>query len=173
MRNRDKNASRPRAGSEAAALAALEQAREGWPDPPAAAALRKCELPFWRAVMICRLPQSWAEADLVHAANLARCWSDIETQRRRLYREGDVIEARLNPRHRLLETLNRRALAITRILQLHAVVQPSGEIDKNKGQKGEAGRAAALIGGGVGNANTRQKDGWDPDSLLAGAPRLQ
>ena len=161
-----------RSGTIAAKQEALRQALAGWPEPPANVPLRKHELAFWRPILICRLPEQWHEADLINAANLARCYGEIEQQRARLYREGDMVgdPPRLNPRHGLIETLNRRALAIVRVLQLHGVAT-IGKKGDAPGVKGEAAGAAAAL-----EEVKRQApagDEWNPDDLLAKPTRLQ
>lgn len=123
--------------------------------------------------MICRLPQAWHAADLLNAANLARCYGEIELQRKRLFREGDLVgdPPRLNPRHNLIEKLNRRALAIVRILQLHAVAQVGGEKGDQIGKKAEAAKAAEALD--KASATPPAAGTFDPDSVLAQPRRLQ
>lgn len=63
--------------------------------------------------------------DLAHAANLARAQADIERLSKEVLDEGDIIEnARgtpiVNPKHSLLETLSRRAVALARMIHVHA-----------------------------------------------------
>ena len=99
-----------------------------------------------RAIVRARVATDWAEADLVHVANLARCMADIERTQRLLYKEGDTLTngkgtVVANPRHALLETLSRRAMAMTRLLQIHAAasgVDTRGQAERKK----EAMRAA-------------------------------
>jgi hypothetical protein len=167
MNQRDKKPRRPASGTARAAFDALQQASAGWPPMPPT--MRESERKFWDAVMIARLPQQWAQVDLLHAVNLARCLADIEVNREAILSEGMVITSpsgpKLNPRNALLETLNRRALAITRVLQLHAVATIGGEKQKQVGTKAEAGAAAGVL-------KQAQKAADDHDSLLA-RPRMQ
>jgi hypothetical protein len=151
---------------------ALRQAAIGWPAPPIC--LRASEEPFWHSVMIARLPVQWARVDLLHAANLARCLADIESNRAALLHEGTLIRTaagpKINPRHALVETLTRRSIALTRMLQLHAVVTV-GPVGKGAGSsKGEAGNAAAALGPAP--TQHKRRGGFDADDLLA-KPRLQ
>jgi hypothetical protein len=159
--------SKPRAGTTTAAVEAMRQAAGGWPAPPVkfAAAERK----VWDAVMIARLPQQWAQVDLLVAVNLTRALTEIEAQRALLDREGDIVEGRLNPRHRLVETLNRRVLAQMRLLQIHAVAA-TGPKREQAGAKGEAEAAAAALQKAKVGAKT--KPDFNSDDLLA-RPRLQ
>ena len=159
---------RPASGTAAAAFEALQQAAAGWPPPPPT--LRPSERKFWDAVMIARLPQQWAQVDLLHAINLARSLSDIELNRAAMLREGQLVKSpagpRLNPRHALIETLNRRAMSLTRILQLHAVAT-IGDKREQGGVKGEAAAAAAVL------KEHRPRPGADDVDALLARPRLQ
>lgn len=91
--------------------------------PPSHVNLRDCDIPFWRAIVGARA--NWNDNDLVQAANLARCYADIERLQKEIDTEGDVIKNDrgtpvMNPRHSLLETLSRRSVALSRIIQVHA-----------------------------------------------------
>ena len=93
-------------------------------DPPAHIELRDGDRPFWDSVVRAREASTWSQNDLELAANLARCKADIERLGHEITAEGDVIEnARgtqiVNPKHALLETLSRRAVALTRLLHIH------------------------------------------------------
>lgn len=114
--------------------------------------------------MVARLPQQWAEVDRLHAVNLARCLADIEVNRKAILREGTLIRTpsgqRLNPRHALLETLNRRAMFLTRLLQLHAV-PIVGRAKDQGGAKGEAAQAEQAL-----------RDAAQHDDALLARPRL-
>ena len=95
------------------------------PGVPAHVRLRKTDKPFWDAVVRARDYSSWTDNDLVLAGNLARCMADIERLQTEIDAEGDVIvNARgtqiMNPKHSLLETLSRRSVALSRMLQVHA-----------------------------------------------------
>jgi hypothetical protein len=163
-----KKARRPAAGTAAAALDAIQQAAAGWPEPPPGSGLRPTERRVWDAIMVARLPQQWAQVDLLHAANLARCLADINSNRAKLLKEGMVVKTpsgpKVNPRHALLETLNRRAIALTRVLQLHAVAT-AGPKREQAGSKGEAEAAAAAL--------KQNRGAADVDQLLAQPRRLQ
>lgn len=93
--------------------------------PPAHVKLRPRDIPFWESVVRARARSLWNDADLELAANLARCKSDIELQQALLTKEGYVVvNAKgtqiANPRATVMETLNRRAVALSRMLQVHA-----------------------------------------------------
>lgn len=112
-------------------------------EPPGAVRLRDGDRAYWDTIVRARAANEWSEPDLMHAANLARCLHDIERISGEVAAEGDVIEnARgtpvLNPKHSLLEVLSRRAVALTRLLQMHAQAR-LGRADETA-----KGRTAAL-----------------------------
>lgn len=80
-------------------------------------------LPFWRNVLCARARDEWTEADLVVAAQLAQCMSDIHKETADLRREGRVIQNGrgtpvMNPRNAALEQMSRRELALMRSLRM-------------------------------------------------------
>lgn len=116
---------RKRSDSTTQAVEATQAAISGPIEPPEYIRLREEDYPFWRGIILARANNTWTEADLVFAANLARTQADIERLHAEIYDEGDVLEnARgtpvANPRHALLETLSRRAVALARCLHVHA-----------------------------------------------------
>ena len=117
--------------------------------------------------MIARLPQQWAQVDLLHAANLARCLADLEVNRKALLHERTLLDGRLNPRHALAEMLHKRSVYLTRVLQLQAVTT-IGPARENAGAKAEAEKAAAAL-----KKPSKRASGYDSDELLARPPRLQ
>ena len=135
-----------KAGTIDAAIAAM-QAKEI--QPPAHVRLRPGDEPFWSAIVRARANDTWTEIDLVHAANLARTQHDIEENQKLLDQEGfTLINERgtvvANPRHSILETLSRRAVALSRCLQVHAhatVGESRDQVPKAKAQS--AARAVA------------------------------
>lgn len=109
----------------AGAIKTMEAATAGPIEPPAHVRLRDGDRPFWDSIVSARPRDRWDMADLEIAANLARCKADIERLQSEIDREGDVVEnARgtpiMNPKHSLLETLSRRAVALSRMLHVHA-----------------------------------------------------
>lgn len=75
--------------------------------------------------MKARARDTWTETDLATAANLARTQADIEKLQAEVETEGFTILAGngtpiINPKHKLLETLSRRAVALSRVLHVHA-----------------------------------------------------
>ena len=76
--------------------------------------------------MRARARDEWSDADLVVAAQLARCQRDIEAESLMLDGEGSVIENQrgapvMNPRHAVLEQLARREMALMRSLRMAGV----------------------------------------------------
>ena len=103
---------RNRSDSAAAAVRAAQAAALGPLEPPAHVALRPGDRPFWEAIMQARARDTWTGPDLVAAATLARCLADVERLQSEVNTEGDVIGEKLNPKHRLIETLSRRAVTL-------------------------------------------------------------
>lgn len=104
--------------------------------PPSHLVLRKQDIPFWNAIIAARA--KWTDVDLAHAANLARCQADIEEAQRLLDKEGSILKNKrgtpvMNPRFTVLETLSRRAVAISAKIQVHAAAT-IGETKLNKGK---------------------------------------
>ena len=106
---------RARSDSITAAVSAA-QVKSGI-NPPAHVSLRESDRPFWEAIISARASTSWNDADLVHAARLARCHSDIERLQDEIEDDGEMMA---NPKHRLLETLMRRSVSLSRMLHVHA-----------------------------------------------------
>ena len=110
--------------------------------PPSQTTLRDRDWPFWYAIVRARAKESWTDIDLVHAANLARTQADIEKVQIELDEEGfTLVNERgtvvANPKHSILETLSRRAVALSRSLQVHAHATQGDshqQVKKNKTQ---------------------------------------
>lgn len=118
-------AKRTRSDSATSAVAAMQAAAAGPIKSPRFVHLRKGDKPFWDSVVRARTRDSWTDSDLVLAGNLARCLSDIERLQKEIDLEGDVLKNDrgtqvINPKHSLLETLSRRAVSLSRTLQVHA-----------------------------------------------------
>lgn len=129
---------------------------------PAHISLRDGDMPFWEAITRARMANEWAPNDLLHAANLARCSADIERVARQLAEEGDsVVNGKgtpvPNPLHSVLDTLTGRSMALTRVLQLHAVPK----LPHSQGVRQHASKK-----GGALEANEAADQG-DADGLLA------
>lgn len=116
---------RTRSDSVTAAVRAAQSVAESPIEPPAHINLRDGDRPFWQAIVCARARDSWNTSDLESAANLARCKADIERVQREIDVEGDTLVNErgttvLNPKHSLLEVLSRRAMALSRMLHVHA-----------------------------------------------------
>ncbi|OHV12128.1 TerS protein [Kushneria phosphatilytica] len=106
-------------------------------EPPAHVKLRDVDWPFWYDITRARARGSWTGVDLAHAANLARCQADIERLSTEIAEEGDiVVNAKgtqiVNPKHSLLETLSRRAVALAKTIQVHAHATQGPSEDQTK-----------------------------------------
>ena len=111
---------RKRSDSAAAAVAAAQAAAMGPIDPPAHVTLRKGDRAFWNAIVTARARDTWTDTDLATAASLARAQADIETLQVQLDATGYLIDGKANPLAALVETLTRRAVALSRVLHVHA-----------------------------------------------------
>ncbi|EKU30767.1 hypothetical protein N879_06995 [Alcaligenes sp. EGD-AK7] len=111
---------RPRSDSTKAAVTASQNAALGTLLPPAHVALPDTAAPFWDAIMRNRPRDRWNDADLAMAAVMARDQSSVERLQAEIATEGDVIGGKLNPKHKLVETLARRVVAMARALHVHA-----------------------------------------------------
>ena len=116
-------ARKPRSDSASAAINAALNASLPDIEPPPHVRLRPEDAPFWSSIIQSRARDEWTKADLVVAAQLARCQRDIEVEAIVLENEGSVIENQrgtpvMNPRHAVLEQLSRREMAIMRSLQM-------------------------------------------------------
>ena len=110
------------------AVDAMLDASKPLPDVPAHVTLRSQDKPFWVGVVSTRARVDWSPTDLVLAAQLARCQSDIETEQQALYGEGTVIANErgtmvTNPRFRALNELKQSQLATVRALALNATAK--------------------------------------------------
>lgn len=125
-----------RSDSATAAVQAAQNAALGTLPPPAHVSLPDGALPFWEALMRNRPRHRWNDADLANAAVVARAQADIERLSAEIADEGDVIGDKLNPKHRLLETLSKRVVSLSRLLHVHP--------EATEGRAREAGKSLAL-----------------------------
>lgn len=113
------------ANSITAAVRAAQAVAGGDIEPPASVKLTAIDVPYWVAVTRSRARDEWSEADLIHAANMARCMRQIEAEQGLLDEEGSIIRNDkgtpiMNPRQSVLRELSGRAMALTRILGMSA-----------------------------------------------------
>lgn len=125
--------------SASAAIQAAMNAASPLPNVPDHVRVRDKDRPFLSDILRSRARDEWMPADLVIAAQLARCQADIETESQTLEAEGSVIENQrgtpvMNPRHAVLEQLARREMAMMRSLQMVGSARGKRE-DLEKGRK--------------------------------------
>lgn len=109
------------------------------PELPKHVRLRESDRPFWEDILRSRARDEWMPADLVVAAQLARCQYDMEAESELLETEGSVLQNQrgtpvMNPRHQVLEQLARREMAMMRSLQMVGSSRGKRE-DLEKGRK--------------------------------------
>ena len=125
---------RIRADSSDSAVKAMVDAAAGPLPPPDFVLMRACDAPFWAAIVCARARDEWAPADLVVAAQLARCQADIERESTLLYSEGSVLTNEhgtlvCNARVSVMEQLARREMALMRSLRMGG--RASGDASKD------------------------------------------
>lgn len=130
---------RPRSDSAKAAVAASQAVALGPLPPPAHVRLRDCDRPFWNAIVTARPRDTWTDADLVLAGNLARAYADMETLQESIERDGMLIEGKINPACDLLDKMTRRALATGRQLMVATIATVGKAQDIHKGAALERG----------------------------------
>ncbi len=130
------NPRRKRSDSAAAAVAAVQAVALGPLDPPKHVALRPGDRPFWNAIVTARARDTWTGPDLVTAANMARSQADIERLQAEVDAEGYVIDDKISPKAKLVETLSRRVVVLAAALHVHALA--------TQGRARDAGNALAL-----------------------------
>ena len=116
-------AKRLRADSTASVIKAMADAAMGELLPPSHIAITDSAIPYWKGVVRARARDEWSEVDLVVAAQLAQCQSDMADQDVLLRSEGSIVANDrgtqiMNPRATLMENLARREMALMRTLRL-------------------------------------------------------
>lgn len=130
---------RPRSDSAKAAVAASQAVAIGPIQPPPHIRVRDADRPFWDAIVTARPRDTWTDADLVLAANLARAYADIEALQDRIDRDGMLVEGKINPACDLLDKMTRRALATGRQLMVATIATVGKAQDIHKGAALERG----------------------------------
>lgn len=110
--------------------------------PPKHINLPKEAMPFWDSIVKARAAGRWNDTDLETAAELARTKYNIERLSAEIEVEGDVVKNDrgtqiVNPKHNLLETMTRRLVSLSRILQVHAEAtqgKSAKQVASNKAQ---------------------------------------
>lgn len=124
---------RARADSADSAVKAMVDAALGPLSVPKHVKLRDGDKPFWDGIVRARARDEWTEAELVVAAQLARCQRDIEAEQVAVDVETTVLKNErgtmvMNPRVTVLEQLARREMALMRTLRMGGRV--SGDAQK-------------------------------------------
>ena len=113
------------------------------PKPPDYIKLKAKEMPFWWAIVRLRDYSGWNEADLAHAANLARCKAHIEKLQKQIAKEPDTMmnaagSPIINPKHKLIQDLTRQSIALSRLIHVHAeatVGRAGDQVKRNQKQR--------------------------------------
>ena len=126
------NPKRPKADTISHATVAHQNAAQAPIEPPAYVTLPEPCKPFWQAIVTSRPRDTWTDADLVQAANLARTLHAIESAP-----VGSDGHAKLT----------RLAMALSRAVYVHATAT--------------VGRAADAVQEATAERHARQEDGDD------------
>ena len=136
---------RARADSADALIKGMADAAKEELKPPAHVKLRTEDMPFWSGILCARARDEWTPADLVVAAQLARCQNDIEIESQDLQSEGTVVKNDrgtlvANPRVSVLEQLARREMALMRTLRMGGRVSGDARDDTARRKHTETGK---------------------------------
>lgn len=107
---------RPRSDSATAKILAFKRQRTY--AVPDGVTLRDCDRPFWNAGLDAR--DDWKTHELVMLAHLARAMGDHERLQNEIDVEGAVVGDKVNLKIAISDMAIRRALSLTRHLQIHA-----------------------------------------------------
>lgn len=101
--------------------------------PPACVRLRDSDRPVWAAIVTARARDTWTDADLILAGQLARTYGDIAELEELIDQQGMILGDQVNPACTLLDKMSRRALAMARQLKIDtiSVVGKSQDINKS------------------------------------------
>lgn len=124
---------RRRSDSEKAAVQAAQAAALPPLPPPEHLMLREDVRPFWDAIVQARPRDTWTDADLAMAANLARTQADIEAVQANIDADGLMVGGKPNPACDLLDKMTRRALATARQLKVDTISTVGKAQDIHKG----------------------------------------
>ena len=126
------------ATSAESAVKALVDASKAPLKPPKHCRLRPGDRPFWQGIVRGRARDEWSDADLVVAAQLARCQADIEREQKIMNTETSVVTndrgtVVVNARVSVMEQLARREMALMRTLRMGGRV--AGDIRDEAGRR--------------------------------------
>lgn len=147
----DKKPRKRRSDSAAAAVKAMANAVAGELQPPAHVSLPVEARKFWARIVANRARDRWNDLDLTNAAELSRMFADIERFRSIIDIEGDILPTgKPHPAHKLLESTGRRAVALSRIIQVHAeATQGRAQDAGNALQREQQARSAVTVDDGL------------------------
>lgn len=135
---------RPRSDSVVAAVRAAQAVALGPLPPPDHVSLREGDLPYWNCIVTARARDTWTQIDLTHAANLARTQADIERLQKQLDAEGYMLGDKANPLAKVVDTLSRRSMALSRAIHTHAEATVGKSADASKALANERKAAAPV-----------------------------
>ena len=124
---------RQRSDSAKAAVSAAQAAALGPLPPPAFVRLREADRPIWEAIVTARARDTWTDADLMLAGQLARAYGDIAQLEEAIDDQGLILGDQINPAATLLDKVSRRALAIARQLKIDTISTVGKAQDIHKG----------------------------------------
>lgn len=104
----------PRSDSTTAQVLAFQRKT---PNVPAHVHLRECDLPYWNAALACR--NDWMAHELETLGQFAHAMADHDRLNREIDEEGAIVNGKPNLKFALAETLIRRAMSLSRHLQIH------------------------------------------------------
>ena len=114
---------RVRSDSATAAQTAMVNADRPPLIPPAHVPIPRDAMPYWFDIIAARAREDWNPVDLTTAATLARCQLSIFEEEILLEHEGSITadylgKDQVNPRFKVVEMLNRRAMSLMRTLRM-------------------------------------------------------
>lgn len=124
---------RQRSDSAKAAVKAAKSAALGPLPPPGCVRLRDADGPLWDAIVTARPRDTWTDADLLLAAQLARAYGDIAELEAYIDDQGMMVGGEINPACALLDKTSRRALAMARQLKVDTISVIGKSQDIHKG----------------------------------------
>lgn len=118
---------------------AAQAASMGPLEPPAFVRVRDRDRPAWDAIVTARARDTWTEADLMLAGQLARAYGDIAELEAYIDENGMILGDQINPACTLLDKVSRRALAMARQLKVDTISVVGKSQDIHKGAALERG----------------------------------
>lgn len=116
--------------------------------PPGGVVMSAEALVYWPRIVASRPRDRWDDYDLTNAAELCRMFADVERFRAIIATEGDFDSTgnKPHPAHKLLEAAGRRAISLSRVLQVtpEAKVGRSRDAGNSLRQEQQARTAASV-----------------------------